>query len=259
MIKIGDRVKFVSDTGVGIVRSIEKGIAQVEVDGFQIPAMVSDIVPVDNQTEDEVRRRIGPSSTNHKTTAVSKKSNSYGRISIEDEFEDDTPIDIAALKRNYAAQQKATVKDQAAPIKIEVPIEPPHHITDYSVALAFEPTTSDRSPEEADLNLYLVNDSSYTLAYSIGRWEKADYITTLKAGVLSEDSQELICKFPRLQLANLTRLHISLMPFKHTSYTPQEATDTTIELHPLKFVRPHSYKESEFTELPSIIFDLTSK
>lgn len=256
MIKIGDRVKFVSDTGVGIVRSIKKGIAQVEVDGFEIPALVSDIVVVDSENEAEVRRRIGPSTPQGGGSKKTQKNNSssYGRISLDDGYEDDEPIDIMALKKSYASQQKSQVKDQKAPEPIVV--APPFTLTDIEVLLAFEPTVGDRLPEESDINLTLINDSTYQLYYSIGRWERGGYITTLSCGVIEEDTQLFIHKFARRDLANITKLHISVMPFKHTSYVPQQMVDTDIELHPLKFVRPHSYQTNDFTERRAILFTL---
>lgn len=40
----GDKVKFLNDVGSGIVKRVEKGIAYVEVDGFELPVKVSELI-----------------------------------------------------------------------------------------------------------------------------------------------------------------------------------------------------------------------
>lgn len=43
--KIGDRVKFLSSEGGGIIKGFSAtNVANVEVDGFEIPTLVSDLV-----------------------------------------------------------------------------------------------------------------------------------------------------------------------------------------------------------------------
>lgn len=254
MINIGDRVKFVSDTGVGIVRSIKSGIAQVEVDGFEIPALVSDIVLAPIEDEDIARQKIGPSSpfTNQNNHRKDRGS-SDGKLAIEDDFEDE-PIDVIAMKRQFAATQKALVGDQeVAPEPIKVP---QYQLTDYIVKLIFVPTSNDRQPQECDLDLYLVNDSTYQVGYVVGRVERAGYVTTLGAGTIEEDTKIIITRFKRSELNNVVNLQISLMPFKSENFTSQPVLQTTLEMHPLKFVRENNYVENDYFDERSFCFTL---
>lgn len=252
MINVGDRVKFVSDTGVGLVRSIKNGIAQVEVDGFEIPALVSDIVLAPIEDDEIARKKIGPSTPQSKSVKSSGKVG-YGKLSIEDDFEDE-PIDVLALKRQFAATQKALVSDQAAKV---APVElPQYQLTDYVVKLFFVPTTMDREPQECDLDLYLVNDSTYQLSYSIGKMEHAGYVSTLANGNLEDDTKVKIAKFKRFELNNIINLSVSVMPFKTINFVPQQVVSTIIELHPLKFVKPNNYLENDYFDERSFCFTL---
>lgn len=117
MIKIGDRVKFISDTYVGVVTSIKGSLADVEVeDGFVVPAMINDLVAVNKEDEMEAMRRIGVSDerpgTGKGSTQKREKKKvvrregayaKYGKVSIVDDAEDDEEIlDVNYLRSLYA-------------------------------------------------------------------------------------------------------------------------------------------------------------
>lgn len=259
MISVGDRVKFISDTGVGIVRSIKNGIAQVDVDGFEIPSLISDIVLSPLDQEQMAKMLIGPSDAPTKKSNLpqnSKGGNKYGKLSIEDDFEDE-PIDVLALKRQFAASQKAISKDaEAAPAPVKIA---QHKLTDYVVKLIFVPSQSDRLPNESDLDLYIVNDCSYDVAYAIGKYERDGYVSTLGNGICDSDSKIKITTFKRSELNNVIYLDSALMPFKSESYVVKNVSQTKLELHPLKFVRDSSYVENDYFDELSYIFDLTNE
>lgn len=128
MINIGDRVKFVSDTGVGHVTRIEGNYVYVDMeDGFEIPAMISDVVVVNEEDELEAMSRIGmgdekPGRKKKSGTAATgeKKRPStkepayrkYGKIALvndyseddeefEEEEDEDMIPDVLELKEKY--------------------------------------------------------------------------------------------------------------------------------------------------------------
>ncbi|MEG1607824.1 MAG: DUF2027 domain-containing protein [Mucinivorans sp.] len=262
MINVGDRVKFISDTGVGIVRSVSQGIAKVEVDGFEIPALLSDIIAVDIAQENAAVVRIGPDAPKApRQGALSRmdakaSAQNYGKVTVDKQWQDDEPVDVARLKRDYAATQRALTKDQKA-VVVEPKREiPPYELTDYQVKLIFVPSITDRQPEECDLDMYLVNDSTYQLFYSIGLVEKQGWVTTLGSGPMEDDTKIKVHHFKRMQLNNVMRLRISILPYKPLNYTPHKLTDTELELHPLKFVREGNYLENDFFDERAIVFDL---
>lgn len=116
MIKIGDRVKFLSDTGVGVVVSIKGTIATVEMeDGFDIPAPLTDLVPVDEEQERRARAMIGtddpkPGSSRRKKEADGEKKapkkvaaySRYGKVSLlDDDDDEEEQIDVTQLRESY--------------------------------------------------------------------------------------------------------------------------------------------------------------
>lgn len=118
MLKIGDRVKFLSDTGAGIVTKIEKDIVWVEVeDGFELPSTIANVVPVSKEDELEILARIGVENSRpgskiakHKSKKETEKKKEtevykrYGKISLvaDDELEDNEELlDLYEIKEKY--------------------------------------------------------------------------------------------------------------------------------------------------------------
>lgn len=270
MIKAGSRVKFISDTGVGIVRSIKGNIAYVEVeDGFEIPALISDIVEVEIEAENAAIVRIGPSdpkpSASHagpsadgspkKQRATVRGLNNYGKVSLADDFEDDEPIDLSKLKKSFAKTAEEQIDRTPAPVE-----KAPWEVTDYLVKLLFVPAPdTDKTAENADLEAWLVNDSSYTLFYNIARREqRGDFVRTIDSGTLGADSKQKIKLYRRAELAEISTLHISLLPYKPTAFVPRAVEAFDLELHPLKFVRAASFTDNDYFEVPALEFILAS-
>lgn len=270
MIKAGSRVKFVSDTGVGIVRSIKGNMAYVEVeDGFEIPALISDIVEVEIEAENAAIVRIGPSDpkpsgshagtgadgTQKKQKATVRGLNNYGRVSLADDYEDDEPIDLDKFRKSYTKTAEEQIDRTPAPVE-----KAPWEVTDYLVKLLFVPAPDSNKPAEtADLEAWLVNDSSYTLFYNIARREqRGDFVRTMDSGTLAADSKQKIKLFRRAELAEISTLHISLLPYKPTAFVPRAVEAFDLELHPLKFVRASSFTDNDYFDAPALEFTLAS-
>ena len=132
MIRVGDRVKFLSDTGSGVVVSIKDAIAMVEMEeGFEIPAPLTDLVAVAEEEELAAIAKIGvgdpkPGASPRRASKEEKKEvgktaaySRYGKISLVEEYEDDQEIvDVAQLRERYlknvAAMNSAAIALESA-------------------------------------------------------------------------------------------------------------------------------------------------
>ncbi len=125
MLKIGDRVKFLSNTSVGVVTKIEKEIVWVDIEeGFEIPSDISDIVAVSKEQELEAISSIGagderPGKKRGKAQPKKEKEvkkereayKRYGKISLvndEDLDDDEDIIDLYEIKERYTRTLLAT-------------------------------------------------------------------------------------------------------------------------------------------------------
>lgn len=118
MIKCGDRVKFLSDTGVGIVTKVTGDMAEVEMeDGFEMPVLLSELVVVDKEEELATMEYIGMGDERPGTKKGAGKAKKeqeekrrsvrepaftrYGKVSLTADDEDEEPLDVYQLKAAY--------------------------------------------------------------------------------------------------------------------------------------------------------------
>ncbi len=270
VIKVGDRVKFLSDTRSGIVKSIVHGLAMVDVDGFEIPTQVSELVVVavdeekkafrimGGEEKEEIRGHRGDKKQQNKPREY--RGPVYGKISLESEWEDD-PIELPKRKSNNNValeefySQIVGKKNQNASQDAEEP-EVPFDVTDCKVSLLFVPSDDTMQPEKSNLDMYLVNDSSYRLYYNIGIWKEQRYVEIISIGEMENDSKIQISSFQRKQLNEIIQLQVSILPYKPKKFIPVDGASGKLELHPLKFVKNKNYVENDYFDKPSIEYSL---
>lgn len=128
MIKIGDRVKFLSDTSVGVVTKIHGESVFVDVEeGFEIPVDISDLVVVNKQDELDAIARIGmgdekPGAKKAVHGAKLKKEElkvrdraayaRYGKVSLVDTSQEEDQEDLLDMERIRDQYRKSLVAVQ---------------------------------------------------------------------------------------------------------------------------------------------------
>lgn len=140
MIRVGDRVKFLSDTGSGVVISIKDAIATVEMEeGFEVPAPLTDLVAVAEEEEREAIAKIGvgerkPGASRRRAPEEKKEVkraaaySRYGKISlVEDCGDDEEIVDVTQLRQQYlknvAALNEAAGASESVPHLEDEPAE----------------------------------------------------------------------------------------------------------------------------------------
>lgn len=127
--KVGDRVKFVSDTGVGRVVKINGSMVDVDIeDGFIMPCSINDLVVVQEQDEIDAIKKIGVSDDRpgvkkrakaeekKKEAAKGKKEPAYvkyGKISLisdDEDDDDDEYLDMNRINEIYIRNKAAEAR-----------------------------------------------------------------------------------------------------------------------------------------------------
>lgn len=106
---IGDKVRFLNDVGGGTVRGFQKGgvVLVEDEDGFQIPALESDIVVVEETNELNLVKKK-PAAPKRNTVVVSK----YG-----EEVDLDSPQGRQMSQPQQSAQQQKTMLNGSSYLK----------------------------------------------------------------------------------------------------------------------------------------------
>ncbi len=266
MIKIGDRVKFLSEALSGTVKSIEGTTAIVLTeDDFEIPTLLSDLIVVDKNEEQRVKERIGYDqrgpgggvksnrSAEPKPSSVKREIPHYGRVTIEPEFDDDEidnqevqPIDMSDIRRQIVntriAEQEITPKVVAESSPLEQ--------SDYKLRLVFEPV-GEQAITDADMVLWIENESSYRVLYTFASEQSENRaMKMISNGEIEPQDRVRVMRIDRADLATPIKLHLNALLFKESVYIPHEPVSFSYQTQPMKFVREGCFSLSAGYSLP---------
>ena len=221
--KIGDKVRFLSDSGGGIVAGFQgKDIVLVEdEDGFQIPTRINDVVVIDT---------------------------------------DDYNLEKVAQKRvggSAPAQPEPTPQERPSQ-KVEKPvlrpvIEERKGGDKLSVYLGFVPIDI-HAITSTRFESYIVNDSNYYIYYSYLVAEGNSW--TLRAmGEVEPNTKEFIEEFGKEDLNELSQVAVQIIAYKRNkSFLLKDPIITKFRIDGVKFYKLHTFQENDFFEQKALLY-----
>lgn len=246
--KIGDKVRFLSETGGGKVAGFQKGnIVLVEdEDGFQIPTPMSDVVVVE-QDDYAMGKMISAKmdakqkAEEHANTELHNDSRSIKAILNEH----DENVDMN-VEEYDAADREITFRPQA---------QERSGGNKLSAYLAFVPIDI-KDVTNTRFETYLVNDSNYYVQFSYLVAEGNAW--TLKFhGEVEPNTKLFIEEFGRDALNEMEHVAIQMIAYKlDKSFLLKPATDVQFRLDPVKFYKLHVFEENDFFEQPALIYTI---
>ena len=224
--KKGDKVRFLSEIGGGIVAGFQgKNIVLVEdEDGFQMPMLVNEVVVVGEEDYDtkhlvEVRSVA--------TDAATAKLN---EAEIESEPAD-KPVTFKAKPEERAGGDK------------------------LSAYLAFVPIDV-KELSQTRFESYIVNDSNYYLRYVYMIAEGTAW-TVRAEGEIEPNTKEYVEEFGREELNMLEHCCIQLIAYKRDKhYLLKPTVNAQVRIDPVKFFKLHTFRENMFFEQPALIYTI---
>ena len=237
--KIGDKVRFLSEVGGGVVTGFqEKDIVLVEdADGFDIPMPVRECVVIET-----------------------------------DDYNVPTPAARAAKKRlenqSAARTDAATAEASSSALssgwKAEHPVKP--QVSVYrqpemkggdvlNVYLAFVPEDI-KAVSTTPFEAYLVNDSNYYMYYTYLSAEGKSW-TTRSHGLLEPNTKFLLEEFEKSELNDREHVAVQLVAFKDNhAFAMKPAVNVEIRIDTVKFYKLHTFRQTDFFETPALMYDV---
>lgn len=237
--KIGDKVRFLSEVGGGVVTGFqEKDIVLVEdADGFDIPMPVRECVVIET-----------------------------------DDYNVPTPAARAAKKRlenqSAARTDAATTEASSSTLgsgwKAEHPVKP--QVSVYrqpemkggdvlNVYLAFVPEDI-KAVSTTPFEAYLVNDSNYYMYYMYLSAEGKSW-TTRSHGLLESNTKFLLEEFEKSELNDREHVAVQLVAFKdNRAFAMKPAVNVEIRIDTVKFYKLHTFRQTDFFETPALMYDV---
>ena len=223
--KIGDKVRFLSEIGGGRVAGFQgKNIVLVEdEDGFQMPMLINEVVVVGEEDYD----------TKH---VIEAKANSVkSALNAEREEVETEPADKPITFKAKPEERKGGDK--------------------LSAYLAFVPMDV-KELSQTRFETYLVNDSNYYMRYVYMIAEGAAW-TVRGEGEIEPNTKEFIEEFGREDLNALEHSCIQLIAYKRDKHFLLKPTvNAQVRIDPVKFYKLHSFRENMFFEQPALIYTI---
>lgn len=238
--KIGDKVRFLSEVGGGVVTGFQgKNIVLVEdEDGFDIPMPMTECVVIET-----------------------------------DDYNIPTPAAKAAANRKKAEEQQVRATSVAAktPATPRVEEQPAQRVSKpeisvyrqpemkggdvLNVFLAFVPEDI-KAVSTTPFDAYLVNDSNYCLYYTYASAEGKAW-TVRSHGVVEPNTKLWLEGFEKSELNDRERVAVQLLAFKdNRSFVMKPAVSAEIRIDTVKFYKLHTFQQTDFFETPALMYDV---
>ncbi|MFA9389948.1 MAG: DUF2027 domain-containing protein [Prolixibacteraceae bacterium] len=187
---------------------------------------------------------------------------------VEDQDGFDIPVLINALVKVAEAEtyDKTSRDFSKKPIakKVEEEVEKePEHVAeliagndDPKFFMAFYPTDQ-HNPVGAEIEVYLINDSNFTLLYQYAHFDGENY-TTIDAGELEPNTKQYLEGITTLELSNLPRFWFRMIPYVKSARKLYGPYLKEVSIHSMKFFKEKSYSSNDFFDGNALIYDLVA-
>ena len=217
--KIGDKVRFLSEVGGGVVKGFQgKDIALVEdEDGFDIPMLIKECVVI--QTDD------------YNIPLKSTAKPSAPEVAEEEEEEEEKPITYRApeIRGNDV----------------------------LNVYLAYVPQDI-KAISTTAFDAYLINDSNFFIDYLYLSAEGKSW-TLRSRGTVKPNQKLHLEEFEKSDLNDMEHVAVQLVAYKDDrTFLLKPAVSTEVRIDTVKFYKLHTFEESDFFEEPALIYDIVA-
>ena len=222
--KIGDKVRFLSEVGGGRVSGFQgKDIVLVEdEDGFDVPMRITEVVVIGEEDYD----------TRHVVEVKLKQKAQTAAPPMEEELE---PADQPITFRAKPEERKGGAK--------------------LSAYLAFVPMNV-KELMQTRFESYLVNDSNYYLRYTLLSAEGTAY-SVRSTGEVEPNTKAYIEEFGREDLQGLEHLCVQMLAYKRDKhFLLKPPVNVPLRIDGVKFYKLHTFEENDFFEEPALIYTI---
>ncbi|MBQ8674372.1 MAG: DUF2027 domain-containing protein [Bacteroides sp.] len=244
--KIGDKVRFLSEVGGGVVTGFRgKDIVLVQdEDGFDIPMPARECVVI--ETDDY----------NMPTPAAKAEAQRRKEAEEAERRQQKTTVQpvMAGRQEKAAAPQERTHGVERPQISVYRQPEVKGGDT-LNVYLAFVPEDL-KAVTTTPFETHLVNDSNYYLYYTYLSAEGKAW-TVRSHGLVDPNTKLLLEEFEKSELNNRERVAIQFIAFKdRRSFSLKPAVSVELRIDVVKFYKLHTFQQTDFFETPALMYDV---
>lgn len=240
--RIGDKVRFLSEVGGGIVTGFQgKNIVLVEdSDGFDIPMPVNECVVI--ETDDY-----------NIPTPAAKAAAQKERTKEQPARPVSSAVQSGPLSGSASNDEPLRRVDKP---QISVYRQPEMKGGDtLNVYLAFVPEDI-KAVSATPFEAYLVNDSNYYIYYTY-LFAEGKAWNACSHGLIEPNTKLLLEEFEKSALNDREHVAVQFVAFKDSrSFVMKPTVAVEIRIDTVKFYKLHTFRNSDFFETPALIYDV---
>lgn len=246
--KIGDKVRFLSETGGGRISGFKgNSIVLVEdEDGFEIPTPINEVVVVtdDDYSTAHMVETLKAGQKGQETQSDNRSIRQ--RLSAMDEVVD-TDVDVAMpAKGNETDDDDPSVGFTPKPRERKDGDK-------LSVYLAFVPLDI-KNLSNTLFEVYLINDSNYFISYAYMTAEGKNW-NLRSAGEIEPNTKLFIEKVGFNQFNSLVHAAVQFIAYKREkTFLMKPAVDSQFRIDSVKFFKLHAFKDNDFFDVPALLY-----
>ena len=227
IMKIGDKVRFVSEVGGGVISGFQgknnEYVLVQDQDGFDIPMLRKDVVVID--TDDYNIAKVD--------TMGFKKKNKPAPAPEPEEEPDSTDKPITYKPKPLERKEGEKL----------------------NVYLGFVPQNV-KEISHTKFDAYLINDTNYYLSYTYACAENNSW-TLRQQGEIEPNTKFFLEEFEFEDLNQIERVCIQFTAYKRDKfYLLKPAVDVQLRIDITKFYKLHTFQFSPFFEVPALVYDV---
>lgn len=253
---IGDKVRFLNTTGGGKIAGFQgKDLVLVcDDDGFEIPTLRSEIVVVETDNYNLVRKPV-PS----KERASTSESDGLSHTSIKAAL---AAHAAAANGGENGAPEEELLEDESEPADKEITFQPRplerRGADQVNFYIGFLPVDS-RALSQTEFEVYLINDSNLYVRFLLLTQEGEQY-SLRHEGLVLPNQKLLLDTIGHSDLPQWERLTFQLLAYKTDKpFALKSPMNITLRVDGTKFYKLHSFAASDFFNDPALVRPLVSE
>lgn len=253
---IGDKVRFLNTTGGGKIAGFQgKDLVLVcDDDGFEIPTLRSEIVVVETDNYNLVRKPV-PS----KERASTSESDGLSHTSIKAAL---AAHAAAANGGENGAPEEELLEDESEPADKEITFQPRplerRGADQVNFYIGFLPVDS-RALSQTEFEVYLINDSNLYVRFLLLTQEGEQY-SLRHEGLVLPNQKLLLDTIGHADLPQWERLTFQLLAYKTDKpFALKSPLNITLRVDGTKFYKLHCFAASDFFNDPALVRSLVSE
>lgn len=244
--KIGDKVRFLSESGGGIVKGFQgRNVVLVEdEDGFDIPMPIDECVVIETDDYNIAKvHTVTKSPEKHPANQASKKE----------------AVTQMSVSKALASGELQTDEPETDPADKHITFRPkPQERKDgdkLNAFLAFVPVNS-REISTTTFECYIVNDCNYFIYYTYSTAENASW-NLRSSGVVEPNTKVFVEELRHTDLNDIEKVAIQMVAYKEDKpYGMKQPVSVVMRIDGTKFFKLHSFKDSLFFDELALLYDI---